>query len=243
MKYQIPEYGAFYLLVPDHHQRLRGAGEEDVGQEGVPGDAVDRGGVRTVGGEVARGKLDGGQVDVALLCPHQEQVRVIRFEGEGARSICQGDVLSVWHVGQRPVERNEELLRVPQCRLNDGPVYDAAVRGAGIEVLVAVQIVRSPSNLPHRLRVLSVGGGGEVGWEADRALGLCAQVVHSHAAVVEAGHNEVRVGGADLEAEDAARCLAHVLRVGRVLQAEQTDVADSWLVVEVKGPVAGSEQV
>ena len=38
--------------------------------------------------------------------------------------------------------------------LHDGPVGDPPVRGAAVEVEVAVQVVVSPADLPHHLTVL-----------------------------------------------------------------------------------------
>ena len=47
-----------------------------------------------------------------------------------------------------------------------------------------------------------------------------AQIVDSDIAVIEAGDNKVRVGGADVEGEHPTGGQAGVLRVGRVLQAD-----------------------
>ena len=58
-----------------------------------------------------------------------------------------------------------------------------------------------------------------------------------------AGNDEVWVVGADVKAEHAAGGPADVLGEGGVLQAVQADQADLRLVVEVKGPIAHSEQI
>ena len=50
------------VLVPDLDDPLRGAGDEDVGYEGVPLDVVHRGVVGLVGVEVAGAVLRGAQV-------------------------------------------------------------------------------------------------------------------------------------------------------------------------------------
>ena len=50
------------VLVPDLDDPLRGAGDEDVGDEGVPLDVVHRGVVGLVGVQVAGAVLGGAQV-------------------------------------------------------------------------------------------------------------------------------------------------------------------------------------
>ena len=47
-----------------------------------------------------------------------------------------------------------------------------------------------------------------------------AQIVDSDIAVIEAGDNKVRVGGADVEGEHPTGGQAGVLGVGRVFQAD-----------------------
>ena len=60
-----------------------------------------------------------------------------------------------------------------------------------------------------------------------------AQIVDSDIAVIEAGDNKVRVGGADVEGEHPAGGQAGVLGVGRVLQGVNTNHAALCVVLEV----------
>ena len=135
--------------MPNNNERLRGAADEYFREEWVPGDAVDRCGVAVVGGQELGVVLNGGQVDVTLLGPHQEQVQLVRFESKSASPVQQFHS-SFIHLdaSQRPVEVDAELVAMPQCVLHDGPVGHPTIARAAVEVLVAVQVVRRPVDLP-----------------------------------------------------------------------------------------------
>ena len=53
--------------MPEQDPVLRGAGEEEVVVEGVPGDAVHRGHVGGEGGQELGGEVHRAQVDLSLL--------------------------------------------------------------------------------------------------------------------------------------------------------------------------------
>ena len=77
--------------MPNNHKRLGGAAYKYFREEWIPGDAVDGGGVALVGGQELGVVLNGGQVDVTLLCTHQEQVQLVRLESESTGAVEQFD--------------------------------------------------------------------------------------------------------------------------------------------------------
>ena len=197
-----------------------------------------------VGGQELGVVLNGGQVDVTLLRAHQEQVQLVRLERESTGTVQQFDPSVQLDVPQGPVEVDAELVAVPEGVLHNGPVGHPAIAGAAVEVLVAVEVVRGPVDLPDRLAVLSIARSRHVTWLAYRAAlstgmnkngwaiisssklilsSRCqpAQIVDSNVAVIKAGDNEVGIILADVEGEHPAVRQAGVLRVGRVLQAEK----------------------
>ena len=76
------------LDVPDLDLPVGPAAQEDVGDEGVPLEAVDRAVVGQEGGQELRAVLGGAVVDTAQLCPYQVQAPVIRLERDALNSVC-----------------------------------------------------------------------------------------------------------------------------------------------------------
>ena len=95
------------VFIPDLDDPLRGAGDEDVGDEGVPLDVVDGRVVGGVGVEVAGGVLGGAEVDHPLIRAHQEGAPVIRLEGDGPTA--------VWD------DQDDHLLTKPNLPINKSP--------------------------------------------------------------------------------------------------------------------------
>ena len=60
---------------------------------------------------------------------------------------------------------------------------------------------------------------------------------------VPGGDDHMRVLGVNVDTEDGAGAVAQPLRVGGILQGEQTDVASAGLGVEIVGAVGDSEEV
>ena len=134
--------------MPNNDERLGGAAYKYFREEWIPGDAVDWGGVAVVGGQELGVVLNRGQVDVTLLCSHQEQVQLIRLERESTSAVQQLHPPVQFNVSQGPVEVDAELVAVPKRVLHDGPVGHPTIAGAAVEVLVAVQVVWGPVDLP-----------------------------------------------------------------------------------------------
>ena len=134
--------------MPNNNERLGCAADKYFREERIPSDAVDGGGVPVVGGQELGVVLDGGQVDVPLLRPHQEQVQLVGLEGEGAGAVQQLHPPVQLDVPQGSVEVDAELVAMPENVLHNGPVGHPAVAGAAVEVLVAVKVVGGPVDLP-----------------------------------------------------------------------------------------------
>ena len=154
--------------MPNNHEGLGGAAYKYFREEWIPGDAVDWGGVAVVGGQELGVVLNGGQVDVALLGPHQEQVQLVRLERESTGAVQQFDRSVQLNVLQGPVKVDAELVAVPEGVLHDGPVGHPAIAGAAVEVLVSIEVVRGPVDLPDWLTVLSIARARHVTWLAYR---------------------------------------------------------------------------
>ena len=120
--------------MPDNDERLRGATDEDFRKKWIPGDAVDGGGVPMVGGEELRVVLDGGQVDVPLLCAHQEQVQLVRLEAESSGAVQQVHASVQLDVSEGPVEVDGKLVAVPERVLHNRPVGDPPITGAAAQL-------------------------------------------------------------------------------------------------------------
>ena len=134
--------------MPNNNERLGSAAYKDFREEWVPCDAVDGCGVPVVGRQELGVVLNRGQVDVTLLCSHQEQVKLVGFERESTSAVQQLHPPVQLDVSQGPVEVDAKLVAVPKCVLHDGPVGHPTIAGAAVEVLVAVQVVWGPVDLP-----------------------------------------------------------------------------------------------
>ena len=234
--------------VPHLDGPLRGAAEEHGGLEGVPGDGVHGRVVRGEGAQVGGAEARGAEVHQPVLRPHQEQLLVVRLDGEGAhpRPEPGAPQLVVADVGQLLPEVDHHLVLPHQRCLHQGPLAHAAVlRGwgqqsacvcvpsvemfvTGEEVEVVVQVVCQPPDLPHRVAMLAAAGPGLVGGlqaVVAGGRGGVLEVVHRHVAAGEAGHQHVGVAGVEVEAHHARVRRAAVLGVGGVLQREDTHQA------------------
>ena len=155
--------------MPEEHSGLGGAGEEEVGVERIPDNLVDWSHVDAVGHQELGGEFCGAKVNVSLLSANQELGVQVRLEGNTSHPVNQSllELLQEsqiqkrnnsdrWpHLGlQTGLERQQDDVRGQHVGLHDGPVGDTAVRGAAVEVEVAVQVIIRPADLPHHLTVL-----------------------------------------------------------------------------------------
>ena len=109
----------------------------------------------SVGHQHVRGVLGGGKEDAAFLRPHQEQLALVRFEGDRSNSLLHS-VAYLVTFSQRSSELELKFVCAPQRCFDQSPIGDSSVPGDAEEVQVAIKVVWAPTNLPHDVSVLPV---------------------------------------------------------------------------------------
>ena len=119
--------------------------------------------------------------------------------------------LSFCKIGELSGKADGQLVRVPKAILHQGPVGHPPVPGHRVEVEVAIQVVPHPLHLmikcsrstwtheqpylPHHIRVLSIGSRAHV---VRGPIHPLLKVIDSHASVVEATNQHVRMVRVDV---------------------------------------------
>ena len=137
---------------PDVDGPLGGTADEDVGEEVVPEDPVDRRGVGGEGGD-AGGVLGGAEEDTAIVGANEEQVRVVGMEGQVSSTTGQRLGWGLAEVLQLDVRLEEKKVVTVKRGVVKDPAGHSAVKRNGHKVEEAIHIVFCPFNLTNQPKV------------------------------------------------------------------------------------------